>query len=287
MSDTITLKAGYSPQAFTITALTNMHAGSGKNSYAVIDNLVQRDVLTGMPTINSSSLKGALREYCSAQWGRKDLRIRHIFGADTKDQEESSQGGAYVFMAAQLLSIPMRSDVRPFLRATSPSLIQDFIAAAQSFGLHLSAEPALNALAKAAQGDAVHFLEGYQGQATIEDLELKAAPGRLSEDIKAATAILGDDLVLVDDQKLSDLVSDLNLPIIARNSLENGISQNLWYEQVLPRQTRFAAFILCPADDKHQASFLKTVQASPVQIGANASIGYGFSTLKTIDHETS
>lgn len=280
MSNQSTMKAGYSAQALTITALTNMHPGSGKNNYGVIDNLVQRDVLTSSPTINASSLKGALREYCSMAWGKKDPRIRHIFGADTKDNE-TSQGGAYIFMAAQLLSMPVRSDVRPFLRATSPALIHDFIATADSFSISLSAKSALAGLAQAIQGDAVHFLEGYGGSATVEDLELIATIGSFGQ-ISAVAGILGENLVLVSDEKLGELVNDLNLPIIARNNLENGISQNLWYEQVLPRQTRFATAILYPVGDKHAGSFFTELQANPVQIGANASIGYGFSTLKTI-----
>lgn len=40
-----------------------MHVGSGDASYTLIDNQVQRDVITGFPTINSSSLKGSLRSF--------------------------------------------------------------------------------------------------------------------------------------------------------------------------------------------------------------------------------
>lgn len=278
MSDQTTIKAGFAGKAFTITALTNLHPGSGKNNYGVIDNLVQRDSLTAIPTINASSLKGALREYCSATWGKKDAKIRHIFGADTKE-EENSQGGAYIFMAAQLLSLPVRSDVRPFFRATCPMLIHDFLSTLSSFGISLSEKRALESLCQALQGDAVHFLAG-QGAAAIEDLELEAKPaafGQLSE----VAALLGDHPVLLSDEKFLELTGDENLPIIARNNLENGISQNLWYEQILPRQTRFATVILAPTDDPYQNVFANHLQAQPVQIGANASIGYGFCHFKT------
>ncbi|MDE5759515.1 MAG: hypothetical protein K2I11_00795, partial [Bacteroides sp.] len=48
---------------YVITTMSNLHVGSGEYNMGVIDNLVQRDVLNNYPNINSSSLKGALREY--------------------------------------------------------------------------------------------------------------------------------------------------------------------------------------------------------------------------------
>ena len=47
-----------------ITAKTNLHVGNeNTSSYGLIDLSVQRNVTTGLPCINSSSLKGALNEY--------------------------------------------------------------------------------------------------------------------------------------------------------------------------------------------------------------------------------
>jgi CRISPR-associated protein Cmr4 len=282
MSEKTTLQAGYSAQALSIEALTNMHVGSGKNNYGVIDNLVQRDVLTSLPTINSSSLKGALREYCSATWGKKDPRIRHIFGADTNDNE-LSQGGAYVFMHGQLMSIPVRSEARPYFMATCPMLISEFLGAAGNFGISFSAASALQEFSKTLKEDAVHFSTDYHGEATIEDLELKAGKAAFNE-LDSLKPILGENLVLLSDAKFKELTDDLNLPLIARNNLENGISKNLWYEQVLPRLTRFVAVVLHPkGDDSRAAEFFKHLSSSPVQIGANASIGYGFCHIKRID----
>lgn len=47
-----------------ITAKTNLHVGNENTSnYGLVDKLIQRDALTGLPCINSSSLKGALNEF--------------------------------------------------------------------------------------------------------------------------------------------------------------------------------------------------------------------------------
>ena len=49
-----------------IQAKTNLHVGNKNTSnYGLIDKAIQRDPLTQIPCINSSSLKGALNEYCT------------------------------------------------------------------------------------------------------------------------------------------------------------------------------------------------------------------------------
>jgi CRISPR-associated protein Cmr4 len=67
-----------------------------------------------------------------------------------------------------------------------------------------------------------------------------------------------------------------DLPVIARNHLENGISQNLWYERVVPHKTVFITGIVYEEKDKSLfEDFNKEITTSLIQIGANATIGYG------------
>ena len=70
---------------------------------------------------------------------------------------------------------------------------------------------------------------------------------------------------------LSELCQDDNLPIIARNVLDNGESKNLWYEQVLPAETVLYTVIQEEGDD-----LVVALNGKIVQIGANATIGYGY-----------
>jgi len=112
-----------------------MHIGSGDTTFGVIDNKVQRDVLTGYPTIHSSSLKGALREFFSGH-NNNDIRnlVNYIFGSKPKDSNENQKQGNYRFFDANLLSYPVRSDKNLFYRATTVSIIQDFLDKFESFG---------------------------------------------------------------------------------------------------------------------------------------------------------
>ncbi len=52
-------------ELYTIETLSNLHVGAGDINFGVIDNQVQRDSVTNLPNINSSSLKGAFREHFS------------------------------------------------------------------------------------------------------------------------------------------------------------------------------------------------------------------------------
>lgn len=62
---------------FVIECLTNLHVGNGDVNFNIIDNEVERDVVTGFPTINSSGVKGALRAF----FEENDLsNINEIFG---------------------------------------------------------------------------------------------------------------------------------------------------------------------------------------------------------------
>jgi len=64
-----------------------------------------------------------------------------------------------------------------------------------------------------------------------------------------------------------------DLPVIARNHIEDGTSNNLWYEEVVPHQTVFITFIAGTGNllTEFEAELAKAI----VQIGGNATIGYG------------
>jgi CRISPR-associated protein Cmr4 len=70
------------------------------------------------------------------------------------------------------------------------------------------------------------------------------------------------------------------LPVIARNHLNNGKSTNLWYEEIVPREGRFVFGLI--GDDSSEAEFENTVKKATVQIGGNATVGYGFTEIRKL-----
>lgn len=202
-----------------IVPQTNLHVGNESIvNFSVIDKAIQRDVTTGIPCINSSSLKGAIKEYLE---NKQFENIKELFGSTRADMNNSQKGSA-LFFDATLLAIPEQrvDENSPYKLVYSKQEVDNFLAKAKALG--------------------------------AKDFTLDTSKWEESK-------------------KFNSLCSDDNLPIIARNCLNNGESTNLWYEQVLPSQSVLATII-----QTNNADDLDILNGAIVQIGANATIGYGY-----------
>lgn len=103
-----------------LECLTNLHMGNGDVNFNIIDNEVERDAVTEYPTINSSGVKGALREYLQCK-GNDELV--DIFGG-----EGDGQSGKIKFLSANMLAIPMRvsNGDFPYLMVTTEKAVELF-----------------------------------------------------------------------------------------------------------------------------------------------------------------
>ncbi|WP_251862253.1 type III-B CRISPR module RAMP protein Cmr4 [Clostridium sp. Marseille-Q2269] len=270
---------------YTIRCLTNMHVGSGDASYTLIDNQVQRDVITGFPTINSSSLKGSLRSFLDPEKSETEA-IKYIFG----DEKEGI--GKYKLLGASLLSIPVRSNVKPFFRGTCPRIIKDFLGFIENFQLEKECKEDLKDDLKKLEEVAnenkncVWILKNFnknivikqEDQLTIEEIDITLTKKIAFKNEDKIKKIFGENLVLIDDNSFSQIVG--RLPVIARNKLDNGESKNLWYEEVVPRETKFYFGVILGKE--HKDEFKKIEGEEPVQIGGNATIGYGYCDIESI-----
>lgn len=230
-----------------ITAKTNLHVGNENTTrYGLIDLAVQRNVTTGLPCINSSSLKGALNEYAT-QFDELD---RHtIFGYDKKNKNKGPEKGKYTFFDANILFLPVQDEKNLYRLETSHDVISRFRNQMALFGIILD-------------DDDSKLIDELK---TVLNIQKEVAFSKRNE--------------TEDDSKFIELCSDDNLPIIARNVLESGESKNLWYEQVIPSETVFYTII----DDKGEVGLAEQLNNSIVQIGANATIGYGYCKFTNYD----
>lgn len=89
----------------------------------------------------------------------------------------------------------------------------------------------------------------------------------------------GREVQTMDSKEFSELCNNDNLPIIARNAL--GVNTNLWYEQVVPSETIFYAIIQEP-----NSALKDCMNGKIIQIGANATIGYGYCEFRCIAEST-
>lgn len=123
--------------------------------------------------------------------------------------------------------------------------------------------------------------------AFIEDFETKALHVEEAESQPAKQAIirqtvdclkrtLGGPFALFSDEDFRRLCDEDHLPVIARNNLTKG-NENLWYEQVVPRFSRFYCFIGLSDNEELEKAFNNALSnVRLVQLGANATVGYGY-----------
>lgn len=116
---------------------TPLHAGSGSD-LGVVDMPIQRERHTGFPKVESSGIKGALRECFEKKdtitvngrhYDKKnndaDLKyaLHHSFGPENGDEHAGSLG----FSDARLLLFPVKSMKGVFAWITCPRVIRKFI----------------------------------------------------------------------------------------------------------------------------------------------------------------
>lgn len=271
----------------TIECKSNLHVGSGKANYGVIDQLVQRDATYQYPTIHASSLKGAIKEHCHhLPFGS----MKHVFGSEKGSSD--TQVGQYKFFDAMLLCIPVRCDKRAFVHITCPNILK-FLR--DSLPLDNVIRKNLNDLSNIFSSenntDAYCFTESLDN-ATVEDFDIESSfvsekQNLFTDELKL---LFKYDIVILKNELFDRLTNDLHLPVIARNYLQNGESKNLWYEQVVPRLSRFWSRTIHPKveqqdeDNKDKDLFNGVLfkDNTIVQIGANGSVGYGYSSFSKI-----
>lgn len=274
---------------YAVKCITNLHMGSGDTNFSIIDNEVQKDQITNYPIMHSSGVKGALRDYFKSL-DKDSPHIGGIFGSDRlqsqKNNREKTRPGMLKFISAQMLCMPVRSadSNMAYYLATSIELLKGF---GDMYFAITGKEPV--------QGfrNSIHALKedrAYYRLRTgikVEDKEYATdSYGANSPIISLIKKFYPDEY---DSSKLLILphscLSGIQLPIIARNQLDNGISKNLWFEEVVPHGSVFFLGVLSDgtvSGDNELEFFHNQVKGKLIQFGGNASVGYGLTQIIAI-----
>ncbi len=247
---------------YRIKCLTSLHMGSGESVLSAVDHEVEKDPVLGEPVMNASGVKGALRSWFREQAETDSDAETYIFGSGGKP-------GHCRFFQADLLARPVRvsSGDSAYVLATTPELISHFCTRAALLGiegLDASALPKLPA-----DGSVLCSIPCQ----TVEGLPVTAA--RTGSPL--LELLLGSSSwCLMSPSQLSEI----DLPVVTRNVLEDGISRTFWYDQIVPHQSVFGLLLSCPPGDKGLPGALGS--RAVVQFGSGASIGWGYTVMEQV-----
>jgi CRISPR-associated protein Cmr4 len=256
---------------YNIRCLTNLHVGSGETG-GIVDNSIQRDSISRHPVIHGPSLKGALREYCKHQGASF---LYKVFGSVAATGPGTIQG-SFRFFSAHLISIPMRSNKLPYFNVTCREAVKEYLSLSDYLGITITQRSAFDGIMELKPDNGALTFNPASAEGKIEDFPIKVIN---DIDIKELIPIIGEHPAVIDDMRFSDYCEN-ELPVIARNHLNNGKSTNLWYEEIVPREGRFVFGLI--GDDSSEAEFENTVKKATVQIGGNATVGYGFTEIRKL-----
>lgn len=291
---------------------TPLHAGSG-TALGAVDLPIQRERMSGLPMVQGSGIKGALREALSARheggeaWDDWD---RALFGPRPPSPEKKKEGeeeehfaGAMSVLDARLLLLPVRTVWGGWAWVTSPMVLERLARDLDAIG---EPEPPWRAL-EAADGEArvgtgCTVIQG--STLLIEDLEYEARPEPAVDALAAwlkehalletpAYAPFADrlakQLAVVGDHELRFLTEHATEVVTrVRINPETGAVANgaLWTEESLPAESllwslAFFADARAPSGDARKAQALRSrlleemKAMNRIRLGGDRTVGRG------------
>lgn len=260
---------------YLIRTISNLHVGSGEGDFSVIDKRVQRDQVTQLPTIHASGIKGALREAMQAKSGKKDdPTVTEVFGTPPGKRTDVKQG-KYRFFDGQLLALPARSSKDFFYVVSCPGLLNATAATLKQLNKEHGLIPMFEALAKLGG----KYLGKKWGNLTLEEVKL-TKEDHSDYQHNELVKIFGERFAILSNVEFAQIAKEL--PIVARNYLNNGISDNLWYEEYVPREARFLTMVTREDSSTDHLGQYLAENDQLAQLGANATVGYGLCEFKKL-----
>lgn len=294
-----------------------LHAGSGSD-LGVVDLPIQRERHTSFPKIESSSLKGALRERFEGVEGIDHGSLQAVFGPESGGNESSTYASSIGFTDARLLLFPVKSMRGVFAWVTCPRVLGTFIEDMKTSGIELPFNiPTAPAMSPTTSLRIKHdsqsiVLESYKFEPKTDDENVQElANWLMTEVFQKANSYwkqkAGQDVVVLSDDDFTDFVN-LSTEVITRTKINNktGTVQSgaLFTEEYLPAESLMYSLILAApvfeGDNNTKISDINgSREASAVmdfftdhlaggslqsrfQLGANKTLGKGLIRTQTL-----
>ena len=294
-------------KVFYIHTVSPMHVGSGSD-LGVVDMPIQREGHTSFPKIESSSLKGSIREAFEMR-GRTDLDILlktyMSFGYDETNapsaverafpnKKDREFAGALGFSDARILLFPVKSAKGIFAWITSPMVLNKFIKDLkitdneQTFTI---VENSISNDSKINIDNNSVILEEYQINITKKD-DTQTITEFLSTELDNYE--IKEKLIILSDDDFKDFVT-LSTEVITRTKIDNATGTvkdgALFTEEYLPSETVMYSLALASpvmtrvtqiqnlSSEDEVMNFFSSTVPDIMQIGGNATIGKGIVSI--------
>lgn len=273
-------------QPYLLHALSPLHAGTGQG-VGLIDLPIARERTTEHPVVPGSSIKGVLRDAARTRAADVDA----IFGST-----EASASMVRV-SDARTLAFPVKSDRGTFAWVTSPYALLRYARDGDDVGFTADQVPSVTD-GSAVTSDESAVLDG--SRITLDGLPYervaasdgaKTVIGALAdavfpgEDPTNTTwrAFFSERMVIVSDDAftwLTQTATDVRAHVRIDDTTGTVARGALWYAETLPPETILAGIVQVGAlrkDQDPQVAFdlLRTIAASPLQVGGDATTGAG------------
>ena len=189
------------------------------------------------------------------------------------------------FYDARLLTLPLRASKRVYFHCTSPETVLDYLNTIDTFKTATGLDDLKNFIANLNCADKEFIVLNNDTNLEIEDYSnYKSVPinNGVKDLIKKYIGIDSENLAVFKNEIFSDICKD-SLPVIARNKIgEDGKSENLFYEEVLPRRSKLWFMLGFDENITINSQFGTKLTSDLIQMGANASIGYGVTQIRPV-----
>lgn len=289
-----------------ITSESPLHPGSGSDT-GVVDLPIQRERYTNYPKIESSSLKGAIREYF--HWKDKE-KTNIVFGPE----ESGDHAGCIAFTEAKILFFPVKSLNGVFAWITCPYVIERFKKDCEAVGIKFLNDISLTAsTVNERQNEILSSNQNNQKKVTLEEFTFDVrVDGDVDKLADYFSILFSDDyrkekfkksiVVLCDDDFEHFVTNSTEIITRTKINVETGTVQTgaLWTEEYLPENTIMYSLVMFGdprVNDKDKektgikdysqvVSFFSCIDKKIIQIGGNQTIGKGLCSITIYPQQT-
>lgn len=226
-------------------AVSGIHAGTGTD-LGLVDLPIQRERHTGLPKIESSGVKGCIREeFEQIVKDNKGLPGDFVTIAFGPDDSGDKHAGSIAFTDARLLLFPVRSAKGVFAYSTCPYILSRL---REEFALIGVDVPKCEQAGKAQTSSEKLLIPG-KGKVVLEEFSIDAEKTEYAANVADAIAgwlniengkYIKDNFIILSDDDFTDFTQH-NTEVITRIKIDNNTGTvekgALFTEELLPAET--------------------------------------------------